>query len=402
MILWMMPDNATHTQAVMESFLETFKKENPGIEVNIKVINRRTLWARIFTLKHEIGHEDYPDLVAIPHYWTALLNKANMILNLTELDKTLRVDNCLDPLKPHCYKKDSVDIYSYPWWMDITALHYRNDHLKLVSDDPAKLLSTWGGLLQACGELKKYFEGTEGYMPMQNSDWRGSLSHRSVLPCLWGRGADLFNIKDGSCGFGTKEFEEGMADFINLAAKEYMPILTERSSIGNISAGKSSLIMTRKQGISIFEGRHKDFDVKTLPVPKTGANYINYLSGVNLVIPRGSDNPEHALTLLKWITRPEKQLEYASKTEVFPASESGFEKFLLSSPQRLQNYTNIIAGARTLPNHIATGTIMEVMANVMSAVASSIIMHKYGPETLKEQLKKAKEEVEGILSLYNE
>ncbi len=402
MILWMMPDNATHTQAVMESFLEAFKSENPGIEVKIKIINRRTLWARIFTLKHEIGHEDYPDLVAIPHYWTALLNKANMILNLTELDKTLRVDNCLDPLKPHCYKKDSVDIYSYPWWMDITALHYRNDHLKLISDDPAKLLSTWGGLLQACGELKKYFEGAEGYMPMQNSDWRGSLSHRSVLPCLWGRGADLFNIKDGSCGFGTKEFEEGMSDFINLAAKEYMPILTERSSIGNISAGKSSLIITRKQGISIFEGRHKDFDVKTLPVPKTGANYINYLSGVNFVIPRGSDSPEHALTLLKWITRPEKQLEYASKTEVFPASESGFEKFLLSSPQRLQNYTNIIAGARTLPNHIATGTIMEVMSNVMSAVASSIIMHKYGPETLQEQLKKAKEEVEGILSLYNE
>lgn len=402
MILWMMPDNATHTQAVMEKFLEAFKKENPGIEVNIKVINRRTLWARIFTLKHEIGHEDYPDLVAIPHYWTALLNKANMILNLTELDKTLRVDNCLDPLKPHCYKKDSVDIYSYPWWMDITALHYRNDHLKLISDNPSELLSTWPGLLHACAELKKYFEGTEGYMPMQNSDWRGSLSHRSVLPCLWGRGADLFNIKDGSCGFGTKEFEEGMADFVNLAAKEYMPILTERSSIGNISAGKSSLIITRKQGISIFEGRHKDFDVQTLPVPKTGSNYINYLSGVNFVIPRGSDKPEDALTLLKWITRPENQVEYASKTEVFPAAESGFEKFLLSSPQRLRNYTNIIAGARTLPNHIATGTIMEVMANIMSVVGSSIIMHKYGPETLKEQLNKAKEEVEAILSLYNE
>jgi trehalose/maltose transport system substrate-binding protein len=181
-----------------------------------------------------------------------------------------------------------------------------------------------------------------------------------------------------------------------------MPILTERSSIGNISAGKSSLIMTRKQGISMFEGRHNEFDVKTLPVPKTGVSHVNYLSGVNLVIPRGSDSPQDALALLKWMTQPEKQLEYAAKSEVFPALESSFEKFLLSSPQRLQNYTNIIAGARTLPNHIATGTIMEVMANIMSAVASSIIMHKYGPETLKEQLKKAKEEVEGILSLYNE
>jgi len=402
MIFWLMPDNATHTQAVLDVFLEDFKRNYPGSGVNIKVINRRTLWARIFTLKHEIGREGYPDLVAIPHYWTALLTKANMILNLTELDKTLRVDNCLDALRPHCYKKDTVDIYSFPWWMDVTALHYRNDHLKLVSQNPEALLSTWEGLLDACEKLKKYFEDTDGYMPLQNSDWRGSLSHRAVLPCLWSRGADLFNIKDGTCGFGTKEFEEGMEDFIKLAALEYMPILKERSSIGNISAGKSSIMMTRRQGISIFEGRHKDFDVKTLPIPRTGANYVNYLSGVNLVIPRGCAEPQRALELLKWLTSPEKQIEYASRTEVFPAREASFESFLLSSPQRLNNYTNIIAAARTLPNHIATGTIMEVMANIMSAVASEIIMHRYDRNSLRRLLKKGKEEVESILSLYNE
>lgn len=402
MIFWLMPDNAEQTQAVMENFLADFKKENPCIEVNIKVFNRRNLWARIFTLKHEIGREGYPDLIAIPHYWTALLTKANMILNLTEMDRTLRVDACLDPLKPHCYKPDTIDIYSYPWWMDITALHYRNDHLKLVSSNPQDALSTWQGMLDICGKLKKHFEGTEGYMPMQNSDWRGSLSHRSVLPCLWSRGADIFNSKDGTSGFLTKEFEEGMQDFVNLALLEYMPILNERSSIGNISAGKSSLIMTRRQGITMFEGRQKDIDVKTLPIPKTGEHYANYMSAVNLAIPRGCSASEDALKLLKWLTSPDRQIQYAGMTEVFPARESSFENFLLASPQRLQNYTNIIAGARTLPNHIATGTMMEVMANVQSAVATSIVMNKYDRNTLKEQLKKAAEETDNILSLYNE
>lgn len=402
MIFWMMPDNATHTQDVMDTFLAGFKEQNPGVEVNVKVINRRILWAKMFTLKHENGREGCPDLIAIPHYWTELLSKANILENLTELDKTLRVDNCLDPLKPHCYKKDSVDVYSYPWWMDITAMHYREDHLKLISDNPEELLSTWPGLLEACKKLRDYFSEVEGYRPMQNSDWRGSLSHRAVLPCIWGRGGDLLNKDYTQSGLGTADFEQGMEDFISLALNGYMPILRERSSTGSISSGKSSIIITRRQGISMFEGKHTDFKVKTLPMPRTGAVHVNYLGGVNLGIVRGCGEKQNALKLLKWLASPDMQMRYSGVTEVFPALESSFENFLLASPQRIRNYSNIIAGARTLPNHISTGTIMEIMANVMSIAASDIVMHKYSNKILKKELKKAKDEVDNILHLYSE
>ena len=44
----------------------------------------------------------------------------------------------LNPLliKPHCYRPGTKDIHSYPWWFDMSALHFRGDHLKMVSAHP--------------------------------------------------------------------------------------------------------------------------------------------------------------------------------------------------------------------------------------------------------------------------
>ncbi|MDR0645939.1 MAG: extracellular solute-binding protein [Elusimicrobiota bacterium] len=400
MILWMMPDNATRTREVMETFINPFKKENPDVSVTIRVINRRTLWRKIFTLTHEIPGDEIPDVIAMPHYWTQLLAVGGVLENLTELDKTLRVDNSLDPLKPHSYKNDSADVYSMPWWFDVSALHYREDHLKLVSKEPRRLLSTWQGLLEACGMLKEYFENVEGYFPMQNSDWRGMLSNRGVLPCLWSKGAIVISQDGKTADFNSPAFESGLQDYIDLALKRYMPILMERNSLGGIGLGKSSMIITRRQGVSVFERNSGNIILRTLSVPKTGDSYVNYLSGVNLGIIKTGAGKESALKFLKWISGVENQIKYASMAEVFPAAEESFESFMLFSPERMQTYNHIIAESASLPNLMATGTVMEVLGEVLMSVVNAIVTSRYSEDILKSELKKAALEVSNILGLY--
>ena len=402
MIFWMLPDNGLETAEVMEEFLKDFRLQNPDINLEVQIINRRALWTKIFTLKHDIGKEGCPDLIAFPHYWTSILATAKLLEPLKKFDKDIPIYRVLDPLFRHCFGNDTAtgEVYSFPWWLDITALHYREDHLKAVTNNPEEALSTWQGLLDICRTLREFYSDVEDYFPVQNSDWRGSLSHRGVLPCLWSKGAELFSADMQSSGFSSQAFQEGMQDFINLALKGYMPILRERSSIGNISAGKSSLIITRRQNISMFE--RERFKVKTLPIPRTGAKSVNYLGGMNLGILRKSKESAAAFTLLKWLTKPEKQIVYASKTEVFPSLDGAFENFLLASPQRVHNYTNIIASARTLPNHIVTGAVMEIISNIMGVVSSAILMRKYSPQLLKLELKKADRDVQEILRLYSD
>ena len=401
MLFWIMPDNAERTQSIMEDFLKDFKKENPSVDIEIKVINRATLWNKIFSLRHQIGSGKGPDIIAMPHYWTELLIKAGVLVNLTEFDKTIRVDNYLEILHPHCYKKNTSDIYSVPWWFDITALHYREDHLKQVCDNPQELLSTWQGMLEACKRLKENFSEVEGYFPMQNSDWRGSLSHRAVLPCIWSRGGFLMDEKENLSGFNIPATRMGIEDFSALALKGYMPILRERSSLGTISSGYASMVMTRRQGLAMFEGQKANFEVKTLPIPKTGKDFVNYLDAINLAVIKGQ-NQEQAVLLLKWLTKPENQIKYAALTEVFPSLEASFENFLISSPVRVQNYTKILATARTLPSHIASGTLMEMLGEIMTHTSSDIVCHKYSTQKLEEYLLKEQKEADDILSLYRE
>ena len=136
MIFWMLPDSGLETADLMEEFLKDFRQQNPDIDLDVQVINRRALWNKIFTLKHDIGKEGCPDLIAFPHYWTEILATAQLLEPLKKFDKDISVSEVIDPLRPHCFSNVTKEIYSFPWWLDITALHYREDHLKAVTVNP--------------------------------------------------------------------------------------------------------------------------------------------------------------------------------------------------------------------------------------------------------------------------
>ena len=136
MILWVMPDSGARTKADYQKLLERFKKEHPTAEVTVEVLTRNQLWKKIFTLKNPASGEVIPDVLQIPHYWTALLTRAGVAENLSKLDPGLSLSSALAPLRAHCYKPGTKDLYSYPWWFDMSALHYRTDHLKFVTKNP--------------------------------------------------------------------------------------------------------------------------------------------------------------------------------------------------------------------------------------------------------------------------
>lgn len=399
MILWVMPDSGSRSKEDYAHLVASFKKEYPSIDVTVRVFTRNVLWKKIFTLKNPTHDEEIPDVVQIPHYWTALLTRSGVAENLSRLDPGLSLSNCLYPLKAHCYKPGTKEIYSYPWWFDMSALHYRADHLKDITRHPEQDLSTWDGLMSVCAKLKDKFKDMPGYFPMQNSDWRGSLSVRSAFTCIWDLGSGLLSSDLKSTLIATPEFKAGMRSYISLALNEYMPILRERGSLGTMLSGKASMLISRKQGVSSFDGK-RGVRVKTLPVPTTGSSYYSYLSGMNLMVNALSAEKLNALRFIKWCARADNQLHYASLMEVFPAFEDAFEQFIFSSAQRLQTYSNILASARTLPNLTITGTIVEILNHILAVCATQIVEDRFVQASLDRELDNAAREVEHLLSLY--
>lgn len=399
MILWVMPDAGANSKAHYRSFVERFLREYPGAEVSVRVLTRNILWKKIFTLKYPAAGESVPDVIQIPHYWTALLTRAGVAENLSRLDPGMSLSEALFPLRAHCCKPGTKDLYSYPWWFDMSALHYRADHLRRVTKNPEEALSTWEGLLDVCARLREYFKDAEGYYPMQNSDWRGSLSTRSTFTAVWGRGADLFDADLRKAQLSSEPFKQGVRDYIELALREYMPILRERGSLGTMISGKASMLISRKQGGASFEGKSA-VRIKTLPVPRTGAQPQAYLSGMNLMMNVAGKDKETALAFIKWCARPDNQLHYAADMDVFPAFEESFEKLVFSSSRRLQTYSGILASARTLPNITITGTVVEILNRVLAVAATQIVEGRFTQAGLDIELDKAARETDYLLSLY--
>lgn len=399
MILWAMPDAGAKSREQYNTLVSLFKEAYPSVDLTVRIFTRNVLWRRMFTIKNPTHEEEIPDVIQIPHYWTALLVREGVAANLSELDPGLSLSECLLPLKAHCYQPGTKDIYSYPWWFDLSALHYRADHLKLVTAHPEQDLATWQGLLNVCEALRETFSDVAGYYPMQNSDWRGSLSMRNALPCVWSRGGGLLSDNRSPTLVGTKIFKEGIHDYVTLALKNYMPILRERGSLGTLASGKASMMISRKQGINTFNVR-RGLRVRTLPVPATGETSHAYLSGMNLFVNVRSEHKKDALKFIKFCARPDIQLRYAGMVEAFPAFEGAFEQFIFSSSQRLQTYTGILSSARTLPNITIMGTIMEILKRILAVCATQIVENRFTQASLDRELDLAAKEVEYLLSIY--
>ena len=110
MIVWLMPDSGARSKTDYQLLAKRFCQEHSGTELTVQVITRNILWKKIFTLKHPASHEVVPDVVQIPHYWTALLTRAGVAENLSQLAPELSLAACLPQLRTHCYKPDTKDM----------------------------------------------------------------------------------------------------------------------------------------------------------------------------------------------------------------------------------------------------------------------------------------------------
>jgi len=396
-----MPDSGPNTKEDFDAFLEPYRKANPKEDIKVEFFTRDHLWRQLFLMRFEDNAAGLPDLIQVPHTWTPFLIATNSIENLSAMDPALGLNSFLAPLIPHCCKSGTKDIYALPWWMDVLALHYREDHMQKVSKNPSEDLKTWAGFLDVCGRLKKEFPSDQ-YYPIQNSDWRGSLSIRSIFPCIWSRGVDMFDESGKKCCFTDEAFVAGLEDFITLARRNFLPVLRERGSLGTMQSGRASMFITRRQGFKIFEAQKSAFEVKTLPVPATGAKHISYLSGVNLVINKRSDKKERCYDFMRWLAAKENQLKYAALMEVFPADLNSFEEFIFSSSDRMKTYSKIVADARALPVNMVAATATRMLNEVLDRVASEVIKGAYTREMLTGELDRACKEADYLLNLYGD
>ncbi|MFA5162404.1 MAG: extracellular solute-binding protein [Elusimicrobiales bacterium] len=400
MIFWVLPNSGLQTVSHLKSLLSEFEREHPDIRVELAVLTRDALWRRLFEFQRQPRRAETGDIVQIPHYWTALFARLGIIDPLPEFTPKSCLDEWIEPLRPHCLLPGSSDIYSVPWWMDVTALHYRTDHMRAVCGNGSAAFREWDDVVRICRELARKFGGGN-YFPMENSNLRGSVNLRDLLPSIWSRGGDIFNTECTRAVVHREEALRGMEDYLQLLSGGHMPLLRERGSLGTMLEGRASMTVSRRLSQSLLP-ENDEFEVKTVPLPGGLYGAHSLLSSYNLALVKNAKNRSEAAELLKWLVRPAQQAMYCRMIHAFQPAAAEFEQFIFSSHERMRTYSEIVAGARALPNVTVCGTYVEILDSALSRIAIAVARGSYSSGMLLQEMVKVQVEMDYLLSLYGE
>lgn len=390
MIFWVLPNCGFKTVSSLKGLICEFAADALKAPVEISVKTQSSLWKQLFLCLRQPRDFPLPDMVQIPHHWTTLFSRLGLFQDLSDWDPQLVLDGWMETLRPHCLLAGTDRIYSLPWWAELSVLHYRSDHFKEVTSSPQELLGTWDGLLEACRIIQKKRQ-SPGFHPLENSDARGAISVKDLLPCIWNRQGKLLTSDMGRV-IHKDETVRGIEDYLLLAKSGYLPLMNDRlgevSGFDSLSEGGASMALSRR----FVESP----DIKTVPFPgissKPGSSL---LAGHNLAVLRNSRNCREAFALLKWLTRSDIQTRYARTIRAFPPIAD------LSVLGR-RVYTQILPNAKTLPNITVCGTCEQLLDDVLWKTAKEILRRSYSTDSLVEKLIMVQAETDYLLSLYGD
>ncbi len=359
------------------------------------------MWKTLF--KSQRGHEteEFPDIIEIPHYWTPLFSGMEVLAYLDEAGVEFEAARWIGPLAEHCVHRRKRQACSLPWFMDVSALHYRVDHLREIASEPEKLLSDWDGFIMACRLLIDKRRGKRGYFPIENSNLRGTVTVRDMLPSIWNSGGSLFSADNSRSALHREETLRGIEQYLDLFISGYMPLMQEKGSRGTMLDGRASMCISRRQADAVFlDGGEESFPLKTVSIPGGIFGSHSFLSSYNLAVLQHSSEKKKAANIINQLCANDAQMDYCRTVSAFPCSMTAFEQFIFSSPERVRTYAQIVGDAGTVPPFGVTGTYFEIIDSVLDSLCRKIAQGRYSHKMMHEKMERVSKEMDYLISLY--
>lgn len=398
--LWALPNSGLASGADLRALLDRYAPEHSS-DIKVRIVNRQTMWKMLFRYQRTPETEEFPDIVEIPHYWTPLFAGMEILAYLGEAGVEFDASRWIGPLAEHCMHRRKRQACSLPWLMDVSALHYRVDHLREVASDPDKLLSDWDGLIMACRLLMDKRRGVRGYAPIENSNLRGTVTVRDILPSIWNNGGSLFSADNSRSALSREETLRGLEQYLDLFISGYMPLLQEKGSRGTMLDGRASMCISRRQADAFFLDDGADqFSVKTVSIPGGIFGSHSFLSSYNLAVLKHSNNAARATRIISQLCENEAAMAYCRAVSAFPCSMTAFEQFIFSSPQRVRTYAAIVGDAGTVPAFSVTGTYLEIVDGALESLCHKIAQGRYSHRVMQEKMERVSKEMDYLISLY--
>ncbi|HNT97464.1 MAG TPA: extracellular solute-binding protein [Elusimicrobiales bacterium] len=396
MKIWILSDYDSRKNLAVKNLLARFHAEFPGHKAEFEVLTRRSLWDALFAHLRDPKGSPAAGLIELPQSWTPLFAKLGLLSDLSGLIEGPAA-RYPDFIRRTCLPAEGGSVYAMPWWAEIVCLHYRADSLKKVSKDPQADLASWDGLLKTCAALKSACRKKD-YYPVENSNPSGAVSAVDVLPCVWGRGGDLFSEGFSRCAVTRDETVRGMEDYLSLAARGYMPLFEENfHESGFLVSGLSDLVFSGRQPIQVRAGS-RAVHMRPVPYPSSGRPvspcFVNSLSLCSCAA--GEEAP---VELLKWLLDPRQARYFTGAFGAFPCHRQPLED-ALDSTRHGAMYRKLLENSRLRPGVTAYPTCEILLDSALAAAALRSAEGDYDGDDLRRELIKLQGEIDYLLSIY--
>ena len=388
--LWIMPNSPDPT-ADMQHVLRNFELENPGIEVQVTVLDWSVAWTKITTAA---STRSGPDVIQMPTTWAAAVTAMEALMPMDSLIAVSGGDSAFASVSMKFARPVGVQqATSVPWFLDVRPLYYRRDALAEAGVNPAKVRN-WDEFRIALEKIRKANLVIEdqhidpiGY-PGKH-DW--NVIH-NLAPWIWGAGGDFLDSTGTESLLATKESINGILFYLSLVrdgfnSRENLSKNTKRGSMDfdegrlafwfDVTNKTLYLDSPRFLGGSSKNVTARNYSAMLPPVAPEGKTPYYFAGGSNLSVSRYTKHKRAAMALVRYlVARPDVQLEIARVMGFMPALLSTYEYPFFKDDGKRDVFQQMVLHLRSYPavpywGEIETEILLRRFGNIFDLITSS-------------------------------
>lgn len=387
--LWIMP-NSPDPAADMLHVLRNFELENPGIEVQVTILDWSVAWTKITTAA---ATHSGPDVLQMPTTWAASISAMGALMPLDSLLAVSGGDSAFAEVSIKFARPGTSFATSLPWFLDVRPLFFRRDVLAEAGVDPKTLLN-WTDFRKALLKIQKADLTIEGMRiaPIGypgKHDW--NVIH-NLAPWIWGAGGDFLDSTGSESRLATKESIAGILFYLNLVrdgfnSKKNLTKNTNQVSMDfdegrlafwfDVTNKTLYLDCPRFLGGSSKNVTARNYSVMLPPTAPAGKSTYYFAGGSNLSVSRFTKHKRSAMALVRYLSsRPDVQLELSRVTGFLPALLSTYEYPYFKEDETRGVFQQMISRLRSYPavpywGEIETEILLRRFGNIFDLITLS-------------------------------
>ena len=413
--LWIF-NNTNRPLDDMNSILKGFHVENPGIKVEVTILDWGSGFSKIMLAA---ATRKGPDVIQVPSTWAASLTDIGALMPLDTIMQTwgnseLFINGARETMKP----KNSYHVTSLPWFLDVRPFYYRKDVLDSLKIDP-NTINTRDKLVEVLQKIKQSKISIKGKIvnpiayPAKNdwnivhnfSSWIFSAGGSFLTDDLSRSNLLNENTLDG-IHFYLDFVKDGYNDYSNLD-KTTAGVSSDFDQGKTAFIGETTSKMLYLDNQNFLQGGTNttamlEYGCLIPPTAKRGIRGKYFLGGSNLGIFSSTNAKREALVLLRYLTtQSDVQFHFSRMSGFLPALSETYNMPYFSENKNRIVFQKIVENGVSYPavsywSAIETDVLTKRFNNIFNIIASS--EGKQWPRSqIDAELQAADREINGII-----